>query len=96
MTMENDKEIVHYVSFADAMKKLGQAKYISLFLNPDEKLREDGTPYIRNIRTEGDLDDYDNLKIHPDDVKLFIRQWLEYKQSTGSLFHLGKKLEDFQ
>ena len=92
--MENN-ESQKFVSFRDATIKLGQMQYVSRFINPDQRLHEDGIPYFSDIRIEGDPDDYYNLRIHPDDVKKFIEKWLEYKQSTTSLFFTGKKLEDF-
>ena len=83
-----------FISFRDVTKKLGQMQYISRFLNPDEKLHEDGTPYFSDIRIEGNPNDYYSLKIHSDDVQSFIKRWFEFKKLTNPLF-VNKKLEDF-
>ena len=94
MVNPENKEGQKFISLADATRKLGQAQYVSRFLNPDPNVRGD-IPYFPDIRVEGDLDNYHNIKIHPDDVQSFIKQWFEYKKSTGNPFFTGKKLEDF-
>lgn len=89
-----ENESSSYVDFRDATKKLGQAQYISRFINPNPKLHEDGTPYFEGIRTEGNLDDYYDIKIHADDLIKFVERWLEYKKETNPLYK-NNKIEDF-
>jgi hypothetical protein len=91
--LEN-KENLEFVSLKEVTKKLGQAQYVSVFLNPNEKLHNDGTPYFSDIRIDGKPDDYHNLKIHTDDVGKFIEKWFEYKKNSSPFFN-DKKLEDF-
>ena len=94
MSIENN-EAHKFISFRDATKKLStQMQYLSFFVNPDKRAHEDGTPYFSDIRIEGNPDDYHFLKIHSDDVRLFIEKWFEYKKSTSPFF-VDKKLEDF-
>ena len=94
INQENNIEKAKYIPLGEATRKLGQAQYVSRFLNPDPRVRDD-IPFFSDIRTEGDPDNYHNLKIHPDDVQAFIKQWFEYKKSTGSPFFTDKTLEDF-
>ena len=89
--LENPKK---YISFNDALEKLGQMQYVSRFINPNPKLHDDGTPYFDDIRITGNPDDYYNLFIHPDDVKKFIEKWLTYKKQS-SPFYSNNKVEDF-
>jgi len=77
------------------MKKLGQTQYISVFVNPNPLLHDDGTPYFQDIRIDGNPDDYYDFKIHSEDVRNFIEKWLEYKKSTNALFYGDKKIEDY-
>ena len=83
-----------FVSFNEVTRKLGQAQYVRRFVNSDKRFHDDGTPYFSDIRVDGDPDDYYNLKIHIDDVRLFIEKWFEYKKMTSPFF-ADKKLEDF-
>ncbi len=92
--MENNLENLKYISFDKAMRKLGQTQYTSMFVNPHDKLREDGTPYFEDIRIQGNPDNYYDLKIHQDDVRKFIEQWIEYKKQNNPSFN-DKKVEDF-
>ena len=97
MFKENTSEVredLDYVLLGSITKKLGQAQYVSLFVNPNEKAHEDGTPYFEDIRIKGDPNDYHNLKIHQDDVSTFIEKWFEYKKRTN-FFYQNKTIEDF-
>lgn len=87
------KEDLDYIRLGD-LTKLGQTQYTSRFVNPNEKLHNDGTPYFDEIRIKGDPDNYHSLKIHKDDVRKFVEKWFEYQKQT-SLFFGGKKVEDF-
>jgi len=89
-----NKEDLDYLSFGDATKKLGQSQYISRFVNPNEELRTDGTPFFEDIRISGNPDDYHSIKIHKDDVFKFIEKWFDYKKKTSFLFK-ERKIEDF-
>ncbi len=93
MEKVENKEDTDYICLGD-LTKLGQAQYISRFVNPDEKLHDDGTPYFDDIRIEGNPDDYHSLKIHKDGLRKFIEKWFEYKKQTSPFFG-GKKVEDF-
>jgi len=80
--------------FKDVFRKLGQMQYISRFVNPDSRFHGDRASFFSEIRVEGDLDDYHNLKIHPDNIRLFVEKWLEYKKKTSPFF-ADNKIEDF-
>jgi hypothetical protein len=89
-----NKESADWIKFEIALKKLGQAQYVSWFINPHPKLREEGIPYFDDIRIEGNPDNYYGIKIHKDDIEKFIQKWLEYKK-TSSPFYQEKKVEDY-
>jgi hypothetical protein len=91
---ENLEKQNEYISFNKALQKLGQAQYISVFVNPSPKLHTDGTPYFSDIRIQGNPNEYYNISIHPDDIKKFIEKWLVYKKDT-SPFYANSKVEDF-
>ena len=83
-----------FVSFGDVTRKMGKAQYLSRFVDSNQRLHEDGTPFFSEIRVEGDPDDYHNLRIHADDVRPFVEKWIEYKKQSSPFF-ADKKLEDF-
>lgn len=91
--LEN-KELPEFRSFDRVMRKLGQTQYSSVFVNPNPRAHEDGTPYFDDIRIEGDPDDWYSFKIHKDDVEKFIRKWFEYKKATSPFF-LKEVIEDY-
>ena len=95
--MENKlekKENLGFVSFKEAMKKLGQTQYSSMFVNPNPKAHDDGLPFFSDIRIEGEPSNYYDFKIHKDDIRKFIEMWLNYKKKTSPFFK-DKSLEDF-
>lgn len=94
--LENKKslESEKYITLNKALQKLGQAQYVSFFLNPNPLLHTDGTPYFDDIRTEGNPDDYHNLSIHKDDINKFIERWFIYKKQTSPFF-ANKTVKDF-
>jgi hypothetical protein len=92
--IKNSQEQLDFLNFGDVTKKLGQAQYVSWFVNPSPKAHEDGTPYFSEIRTQGDPNDYYELKIHKDDVNSFITQWFDYKKQTSMMF-ANRSLEEF-
>lgn len=95
MNKVENKENLGYVNFKDAMKKLGQTQYSSVFVNPHPKLHEDGEPYFDDIRIDGNPDNYYDFKIHPDDIRKFVEKWLEYKKSINMMLYGDKKVEDY-
>ncbi len=88
------KENIKFVSFQKALTKLGQAQYLSRFVNPDPVFREDDTPFFEGIRIKGNPDDYHELEICESDVQKFIELWFKYKKETNFLFR-NNKLEDY-
>jgi hypothetical protein len=89
-----NQEALKFISFGDAVRKLGQVQYSSRLINPDPHLHEDGTPYLADIRIKGDPDNYHSLEICGDDVRKFVEGWFEYKKTTSPFFG-NQKLEDF-
>ncbi len=88
------KEDLSYVNFNQVMKKLGQTQYSSILINPNPRAHEDSTPYFQEIRIQGNPDSYYDVKIHKDDVRLFVEKWIEYKKTTSPFFG-EKTIEDF-
>lgn len=87
-------ENLDFIPFNIALEKLGQVQYSSRFVNPHPKLHEDGTPFFSEIRIEGNPDNYHSLKIHKDDIRIFIEKWFEYKKQSSPFFG-NKNLEDY-
>ncbi len=88
------KEDMDFVSFNKIARKLGQTQYVSIFVNPNPRLHEEGEPYFSEFRIQGNPDNYYDFKIHTDDIVPFIKKWFEYKKERG-FFGADRTLEEF-
>jgi hypothetical protein len=68
-----------FVAFADVANFIEQqAQYASRFLNPTNEVY-----FGDNIRFIGNVDDYHNIRIHRDDITIFVKKHCEYRSSAA-------------
>jgi hypothetical protein len=68
-----------FVMFGGVARFVGQqSQYASRFLNPSNE-----NYFGPEIRIKGDIHDYHDLKIHHDDIELFVQKHREYQSSPN-------------